>query len=55
MTRKRYDVILSCGEILTKEADSLAELIEILKMDGVKYKDVALMWLRVEVYEYHWR
>lgn len=53
--KKQYYVILTCGEMLVRDAHSLAELIEMLKLEGLRFKDVAVIHLRVEVYEYHWR
>lgn len=53
--KKTYYTILKCGEMLVREADSLAELVEGLKMEGVRYRDVAVIWLKVEIYDFHWR
>ena len=53
--KKQYYVILKFGEMVVKDANSIAELIEILKMEGLRYKDVAMIWLKCEVYEFHWR
>jgi len=53
--RKSYHVILKSGDVLIVEGESLADLVEKLKPEGIKFKDVALIWLRVEVYDYHWR
>ncbi|KKN34931.1 hypothetical protein LCGC14_0788720 [marine sediment metagenome] len=52
---KEYYIILNCGDMINRGADSLAELVDMLKFEGIKYKDVALIWLKVEVYDYHWR
>ena len=53
--KKQYYIILKCGDTLVKDADSIAELIEMLKYEGIWFKDVALIWLRCEVYDYHWK
>ena len=53
--KKQYNVILKNGDMMIVEAESLAALIEKLKEDGLKGKDIAVMWLRCEVYDYHWR
>lgn len=52
--KKQYCVVLKCGIVFVKEADSLAELIEMMKVEEVEYRDVALIWCRVEIYDYHW-
>jgi len=52
---KQYYVILKSGDMIIVGADSLADLVEKVRVEGVKYRDVALIWLKVEIYDYHWR